>query len=77
MEIKSIKFPAKFVQNCDTVVKQAVFSLGLGPCGKVVKSLEWTLTRDFLTIIQHCDGEIKTFIYRVDDLCGRIEIEEA
>lgn len=77
MEIQSIKFPAKFVQNRDAVVKQAVFSLGLGPCGKIAESLEYTLTEDFLTIIQYCDGEFKTFIYRVDDLCGRIEIERA
>ncbi len=77
MEVQSIKFPAKFVQNRDLVAKQAVFSLGLGPCGKIAESLEYTLTKDFLTIIQYCDGEVKTFIYRVDDLCGRIEIERA
>lgn len=77
MEIQSIKFPVNFWDRGDYRVAVTQFSLGLGPCGKIAESLEYTLTGDFLTIIQYCDGEFKTFIYRVDDLCGRIEIERA
>jgi hypothetical protein len=52
----------------------ADFKLGLGPCGKVVK----TLTVDYLpygaVVQQLCDdGEMKRFVYPWSQITGRIE----
>lgn len=54
-QTKSIKFRATFPQVESYglhKVKEVVFALGLGPCGKHVLRLEHTVTEDLLTIIQ-------------------------
>ncbi|WYW04261.1 hypothetical protein Kompost2_00011 [Pseudomonas phage vB_PpuP-Kompost-2] len=52
---KSIKFRATFPKAESYglhQVKEVVFALGLGPCGKHVLRLEHTITEDLLTITQ-------------------------
>lgn len=59
------------------------FSLGLGPCGRIVTRLWFELTRDFLVITQesyavHTNApygvpEFKEFTYLITDITGRIE----
>lgn len=50
------------------------FSLGIGPCGKEVVSLQLIEKEDRYVIIQRCtDGERKHFDYMKKDVDGRIE----
>lgn len=54
-----------------------VFILGLGPCGKVVSKLSMSRDEKFLTIKQtHADGTSKDFIYKLEDIIGRITEEK-
>ena len=51
-----------------------LFSLGRGPCGKVVTRLQYKESAERLVITQYCeDGERKEFIYKKSDIKGRIE----
>lgn len=87
---KSIKFRASFTQP-DTYglakVKEVVFSLGLGPCGRVVTKLDYEILGDLMVIRQTSfpvdtsklhqaygvNSEIKQFTYKMSDVHGRIE----
>lgn len=69
--LTSIKFTANVPHLGWTKTE---FSLGLGPCGKTVESLEFTEQTDRYVITQRCtDGERKTFEYMREDVSGRIE----
>lgn len=69
--LTSIKFTANVPHLGWTKTE---FSLGLGPCGKTVESLESTEHDDRYVITQRCtDGERKTFEYMKVDVAGRIE----
>lgn len=51
------------------------FKLGLGPCGKVVSKLTIRYLSHATVIEQTCeDGEIKEFLYRNDDIKGRVAL---
>ncbi len=81
MAITSIKFPVRFWDFClkQDVTLGAEFKLGPGPCGKVVTQLAVAKgSGPFLQILQfHSDDTHKAFLYRREDLRGRIEIEYA
>lgn len=55
------------------------FTLGLGPCGRIVEGLWFKLTKDYLIITQESYvesgqlAEFKEFTYLVTDITGRIE----
>lgn len=69
--LTSIKFTANVPHLGWTKTE---FSLGEGPCGKTVESLEFTEQVDRYVITQRCtDGERKTFEYMKGDVSGRIE----
>ena len=52
----------------------ADFKLGLGPCGKVVLSLEIDYADYGAIVVQVCeDGEMKRFVYPWFQITGRIE----
>lgn len=69
--LTSIKFTANVPHLGWTKTE---FSLGEGPCGKTVESLEFTEQVDRYVITQRCtDGERKTFEYMKGDISGRIE----
>lgn len=70
--ITSIRFTARVPAVGYT---KTTFKLGLGPCGKYVKHLEFKEEHDRYIITQSCtDGEHKQFIYFKIDVAGRIEI---
>lgn len=77
MTYSLIKFPAVYIDTKgDRQVIKAEFSLGQGPCGKTVKSLDYRIdeNRD-LTVTQVCtDGSSQVFHYRDRDILGRIEV---
>lgn len=55
----------------------ADFKLGLGPCGKVVISLDCKLNSDYVMVCQITDdGEQKDFYYPIATVTGRVEITE-
>ena len=69
--LTSIKFTANVPHLGWTKTE---FSLGVGPCGKTVESLEFAEQVDRYVITQRCtDGERKTFEYMKGDVSGRIE----
>jgi hypothetical protein len=79
MAITKIKVPAHWRsasgQDLDAT---AEFTLGLGPCGKVVTHLDLEIGGDsaFIMVVQvHADGSQKGFYYRIADLIGRVECE--
>jgi hypothetical protein len=87
--ITSVRFAAKWTephpdrrfdlmpQACERVA-QAEFFLGRGPCGKTVTKLSAVYSRgqeNFQVEQDHDDGTSKVFIYRREDILGRIEIE--
>lgn len=52
---KSVKFRASFVQPESfglLKVKEVEFKLGLGPCGRHVTELSYSISGDLLTIVQ-------------------------
>lgn len=54
----------------------AVFTLGEGPCGLTVTSLDFEIADRCLYIWQrHSDGPDKRFIYPLAQLTGRVEVE--
>lgn len=54
----------------------AVFTTGLGKCGKTVKSFHISKSDRTLTIRQHhTDGSSKDFEYRLSDIDGRIQYD--
>lgn len=75
--IARVRFPASWRdgaggQHCGL----ADFRLGKGPCGLTVDTLSVRLAEGCLTIEQtHVDGPPKTFIYPLDQLTGRVEVE--
>lgn len=84
--ITKIRVPARFTQCYDDgeshpIKAVAEFTLGLGPCGKVVDSLHcgWNGRNENIFWVRqiHVDGTHKMFYYRHADLIGRIEIEES
>lgn len=83
MAISLVRVPAKweycYSESYKPVYNVAVaeFKLGLGPCGKVVRSIYATIDAAGVRVIQHCeDGERKTFFYPMHTLTGRVEIIE-
>lgn len=53
--MKTIKFRASWVDPGSyglVKAKEVEFSLGLGPCGRIVTSLEYRISGEFLTVIQ-------------------------
>ena len=81
--ITKIRVPARYYDfdRACTASRLAEFTLGLGPCGKVVQSLHsgWRGREENIFFIRqvHVDGTEKTFYYRHADLIGCIEIEES
>jgi len=79
--ITKIRVPAQWRvpsehKEYETRLATAEFSLGIGPCGKVVTMLEIEMSDELVNIGQHHeDGSCKNFVYRVCDLTGRVEIE--
>lgn len=58
--------------------EEAVFVLGLGPCGKTVDGLNVQYHEHDIVIIQyHDDGTFKEFVYQRRDVLGRITIERS
>lgn len=52
------------------------YSLGLGPCGKTVTHLKTQFFGDMFEVVQTCDdGTSDKFIYKIEDIRGRIKIE--
>lgn len=80
---KSIKFRATFPQVESYglhKIKEVVFALGLGPCGKHVLRLEHTVTEDLLTIIQTSrDPEDleQPYLYELEALTYEIQLHSA
>lgn len=78
MIISRIEFPCHyFDKNGKQLFGKTIFKLGLGHCGKEATSLKYEISDFRLTIYQICDMEMKTFIYRLADICGRIEVTYA
>ena len=85
IRITAIRFTAKWTEQLGSdsrlltalpKIGTAEFSLGRGPCGKTVDSLRFYSDRDYLSIRQtHDDGTEKRFLYRNDDIMGRVEVE--
>jgi hypothetical protein len=81
--ITEIKIPCRWakphptgtsVSDRDAV---AVFSLGVGPCGKEVNKLDMVYDNPaYFAVVQYCDGEAKTFVYPYHTITGRIKITE-
>lgn len=70
---KEIKIPAKW----DKGNAVAIFKLGLGPCGKVVKRLTYSICDHYFHVNQETDdGEHKSFLYPHHTITGRIEITQ-
>ncbi|WYW04209.1 hypothetical protein Kallioja_00011 [Pseudomonas phage vB_PpuP-Kallioja] len=86
--VQRIKFHASFPEPERyglMKVTEVVFKLGLGPCGKHVHNLAYEVTDNLLTITQRATEldsvghwfkrvEIKTFVYKLSDIHGRIEV---
>jgi hypothetical protein len=57
---------------------ETVFELGMGPCGRVVEDLAYAVGDGLLVISQGSRGsepddyQLKNFIYKMDDVRGRI-----
>ena len=54
----------------------AEFSLGVGPCGKLVDELTCEIEPHGVAVGQSCGDEFKLFFYPTHTLTGRIEITE-
>lgn len=82
MAITRVRVPAKWQSAHFSEKKQldfgvAEFTLGVGPCGKLVEKLSCQVTDEMVMICQDCvDGERKTFYYPMKTITGRIEITE-
>jgi len=78
MIISRIEFPCHyFDKNGKQLFGKTIFKLGLGPCGKEATTLQYEISDFRLTIRQFCGDEYKEFIYRLADICGRIEVTYA
>lgn len=77
--VSRIRVPATYqVDGTGPRIAVAEFRLGLGPCGKTVVRLDAEIGDTLLAIDQdHDDGTTIRFIYRVEHLTGRVEIELA
>lgn len=83
MAIREIKIPARWAEihpsgrsssDRDAV---AIFGLGVGPCGKTVIELDYSIDMAGVTVYQVCsDTERKTFFYPMHTLTGRVEVTE-
>ena len=78
MSITSVRFPARYFDDMARETTRIThFKLGLGPCGKVVESIDVDAGFNTLTIVQNCtDGERKIFVYPLHTIMGRVEILE-
>jgi hypothetical protein len=87
MAIREIKIPATWVQKRTNdilthgkppvVYGTAIFGLGVGPCGKTVIELDYSIDTAGVTVYQVCsDTERKTFFYPMHTLTGRVEVTE-
>jgi len=79
-QLASVSFPARWfdTEGGDFRVATTKFTLGLGPCGKVVTELaiHTDPTASVLVIHQVCeDGSTKQFTYKMSDILGRIVTE--
>lgn len=70
--LTAIKFSARVPGKG---LQKTLFTLGLGPCGKLVDELQLTESSNYVTIKQVCkaDNEIKSFVYPRSDIEGRVE----
>jgi hypothetical protein len=69
--MKSVRIPSIWAEGSSV----AEFKLGLGPCGKVVTSLNgyWSADGRVYTVQQRCeDEEVKCFHYPLHTITGRI-----
>lgn len=76
--ITRLKIPAKYHNNFghEIIGLAADFTLGKGPCGKIVTKLDISLDSDWVAVLQvHEDGSTKDFYYHVSQLFGRVEVE--
>lgn len=78
--INRIRIPSQWLDDTGRQhTRVADFQLGLGSCGKVVKTLACELTTydgAFVVTQRTDDHEVKTFIYPMATITGRIEITE-
>lgn len=73
--ITRITFPCRYWHDGAHAKKVAEFTLGNGPCGKDVAKLDMEDVNGLFRITQwHGDGSYKVFIYRRQDVLGRIEL---
>jgi len=77
--IQAIRFLAMIPGRPSAV--ETEFVLGDGPCGRHVDSLEVTFNRSFLLVSQgtlpvddHDVYQIKEFLYKMEDIRGRIVV---
>ncbi|MBB3693035.1 hypothetical protein [Sphingomonas sp. BK580] len=77
MRITRIRVPASWLtEGGSTRHLPAEFTLGLGPCGLTVTTLQLWWSDGCLCIKQsHTDGTVKRFIYPLTQLHGRVEVE--
>ncbi|APU00336.1 hypothetical protein fHeYen301_3 [Yersinia phage fHe-Yen3-01] len=63
----------------DMVTREVEFRTGLGPCGKYVDLLvvDRADNGDLVIRQYHADKTVTTFVYKEEDIVGRIAIEEA
>lgn len=75
-EIQSIKFYAKIPKpGGESEAKGTFFGVGEGQGHKVINSLSVTLGPSYIVVHQKTsDGEAKSFLYKFDDIVGRVEI---
>ncbi|URG13959.1 hypothetical protein AHP7_37 [Aeromonas phage AHPMCC7] len=67
-----IKLPLRYADGSEDI---HVFSLGLGPCGKVVTRLSYRIADVAVTVRQRTEcGEVKLFVYPLTSINGRITI---
>ena len=86
VKLISVKVPARWCDNSplheigqpEYKHADAMFTLGLGPCGKVVERMDCDVVdggAPVVAIEQYCtDGTVKAFIYPFSQLTGRIEL---
>jgi len=74
--IISVRIPSRWYQDGRWRYDNAVFKLGLGPCGRTVMVLECVISHDMVRLNQACsDGSVKSFTYPIGLVTGRVEIE--
>lgn len=80
-KITEIRIPSKWhdPETKEDIRRLAVFRLGVGPCGKEVVALAFDPSAGNVGHVvtqTHADATRKYFIYRHEDLIGRVEVLE-